>query len=454
MLSEVFAAIERRRQESVNGLKRFLRFASVSAQPGHAADVNACAQWLAGQLRDCGLEAGVEPTGGHPAVVARWPHRPGRPTVLLYGHYDVQPPEPLDQWASPPFEPTIRDGAIYARGAADDKGQVWAHVEAIRAWQQHGGPPVNLILLIEGEEEVGSENLACFIQSRRDQLTADIAVISDTSQFARGAPAITYGLRGLAYAEVFIQGPSHDLHSGIYGGAVPNPANILCRVLGSLHDADGRVNIDGFYDDVVPLSPQERDAWQRLPFDEQQFARDLGLRSLCGESGHTTLERRWARPTLDINGLTSGYQGPGAKTVIPSTASAKVSMRLVARQDPLKVQAAFERAVRQRCPDFVNVSFAWHGLSPAALVPLDSAGIRLAERAVQKGFGVPPVMVREGGSIPVVGLIKTHLRIDTLLVGFGLPDDRVHSPNEKFDLDALYHGTRTAAALYQELSAL
>lgn len=453
-MDDLFTSIESRRTAAVDGLKRLLRFASISAQPDHAQDVQACAQWLAGEFRQCGLQASVEPTGGHPVVLARSEHRPGRPTVLLYGHYDVQPPEPLDQWRSPPFEPTIRDGAIYARGAADDKGQVWAHVEALRAWQQHGGPPVNVIVLIEGEEEIGSENLERFIAGRRDELRADIAVISDTNQFARDVPAITYGLRGLAYAEVFIEGPSHDLHSGIYGGAVPNPANILCQVLASLHDTDGRVNIDGFYDDVGPLSSRERDMWAGLPFDDKQFARDLGLGALCGEMDYTTLERRWARPTLDINGLTSGYQGHGAKTVIPARASAKVSMRLVADQDPQKVQAAFERAVRQRCPNTVKVSFAWHGLSPAALVPLDSPGIRLAERAVEAGFGRPPVLVREGGSIPVVGLIKAQLGIDTLLVGFGLPDDRVHSPNEKFDLDALYRGTRTAAALYQELSAL
>jgi acetylornithine deacetylase/succinyl-diaminopimelate desuccinylase-like protein len=349
---------------------------------------------------------------------------------LFYGHYDVQPPEPLDKWVTPPFEPAVRDGAIYARGAVDYKGQVWAHVEAISAWQQHGGVPVNLTMLIEGEEEIGSENLEKFVRENRNELKADIAVISDTGQFARGAPAITYGLRGLVYCEVFITAADHDTHSGMFGGAIPNPANVLAELLATLHDRDGHVNLPGFYDDVKPLADSERDAWRKLPFDEKQFLRDLKLDQTFGEAGH------------------------GAKTIIPSTASAKVSMRLVPNQDPLKIVTTFERTLRERCPKTVKIEFARHGLAGPVLVPREGKGMQAATEAVTEGFGVAPTLIREGGSIPVVGLIKSALGIDTLLIGFGLPDDRVHSPNEKFDLDALHKGTRTAAVLYAKLADL
>src|SRR5688500_11052060 len=405
------------------------------------------------------MSVAIHPTAGHPVVVAKNEHKPGRPTVLFYGHYDVQPPEPLEKWETGPFEPTVRPDAaghpaIHARGAADDKGQVWAHCEAVLAWQAHGGLPVNLTMLIEGEEEIGSENLERFVREHRDELRADIAVISDTNQFARGLPALTCGLRGLVYMEVFVTGPSHDLHSGMFGGSVPNPANVLAELLATLHDQDGRVNLPGFYDDVKAIPPVERDAWRKLPFDEQNALKELALTEGTGEAGFSTLERRWGRPTCDVNGLTSGYQGHGAKTVIPSTASAKVSMRLVPNQDPAKVRDAFERALRERCPPGIKIEFKNHGLAPAALVPMDSKATRLAAEALEVGFGKRPTFMREGGSIPVVGLIKKVLGIDTLLVGFGLPDDRVHSPNEKMDLDALHRGTRTAAAVYDRRAHL
>jgi acetylornithine deacetylase/succinyl-diaminopimelate desuccinylase-like protein len=454
MLERVLQSVDAHRAQTVAGLKEFLRIPSVSAKPEHKADVQRCAQWLAEQLRGMGLWARVEPTGGHPLVLAGNERKPGRPTVLFYGHYDVQPPEPLEQWTSAAFEPAEREGAIYARGAADDKGQVWAHVQAIRAWQEQGGLPVNLVMLIEGEEEIGSDNLEAYLRAHQKELAADVAVISDTSQFARGLPAITYGLRGLVYMEVFITGPAYDLHSGVFGGSVPNPANVLVELLATLHTPDGRVNIPGFYDEVQELSPAERAATAKLPFDDQQCLRELGLAGLAGEPGYTTLERRWARPTCDINGLTSGYQGPGAKTIIPAKASAKVSMRLVPHQDPRKIEAAFEQAMRERCPKSVKIEFGRHGASPGVLVPFDSPAVRLAASAIRTGFGVDPVFMREGGSIPVVGQIKSILGADTLLVGFGLPDDRVHSPNEKFDLEALHQGTRTAAALYEELTRL
>jgi acetylornithine deacetylase/succinyl-diaminopimelate desuccinylase-like protein len=290
MLDDVLKTIEGRRDQSVAQLIDFLRIPSVSTKPEHAEDVKRCAQWLADQLKFAAMETAVMPTPGHPVVVAKNRHEPGRPTVLIYGHYDVQPPEPLEQWTSPPFEPTVRNGAVYARGAADDKGQVWAHVEAITAWQAHGGVPVNLTVLIEGEEEIGSRNLEAFVAEHRDALRADIAVVSDTNQFARGIPAITYGLRGLVYMEVTINAADHDLHSGMYGGAVPNPANTLCELLATLHDRDGRVNIPGFYDDVVPLADAERAMWRKLPFDEQQFAAELKLPGLQGEAGYSALE--------------------------------------------------------------------------------------------------------------------------------------------------------------------
>ena len=459
MLNQVLQTIDDRRDASLSALREFLRIPSVSTKPEHRQDMQQCATWLADQLREGGLHVAIHPTPGHPIVLARNTHQPGRPTVLLYGHYDVQPPEPLEQWTTPPFEPTVRTDdkgydAVFARGAVDDKGQVWCHAEAILAWQAHGGLPVNLIALIEGEEEIGSDHLEAFVREHANGLKADVALISDTNQFARGLPAITYGLRGLVYEEIFLTGPSHDLHSGLYGGAVPNPANVLCELIGALHDTAGRVNIPGFYDEVVPLTPAERAEWQQLPFDEQDVRRELGLDALTGESGYSTLERKWARPTCDVNGLKAGYQGEGAKTVIPATASAKVSMRLVPNQDPHKIREQFERVVRERCPANVKVEFRNHGLAGPVLVPREGEAVRLAAEALEQGFGVRPTLMREGGSIPVVGLIKRVLGIDTLLIGFGLPDDRVHSPNEKFDLDALYRGTRTAAALYERLAKL
>ena len=454
MIEDVLRTIDSRADASVAALREFLGIPSVSTKPEHAPDLRRCAQWLAERFGSSGLRAELRETGGHPVVLAKNEHKPGRPTVLLYGHYDVQPPEPLEKWKTPPFEPTVRDGAIYARGAADDKGQVWAHAEAIAAWHRHGGAPVNLTVLIEGEEEIGSENLERFVRQNREELRADVAVISDTNQFARGVPAITYGLRGLVYCEVFVTAADHDTHSGLYGGAIPNPANILCELLASLHDAKGRVNLPGFYDGVRDLEEPERAAWQKLPFDESQWLANLKLGEGSGEAGYSTLERRWARPTCDINGLTSGYQGHGAKTIIPSTASAKVSMRLVPAQDPLKIVTSFERTLRERCPKTVRIEFARHGLAGPVLVPREGPAMRAAAEALRQGFGAEPTLIREGGSIPVVGLIKSTLGIDTLLIGFGLPDDRVHSPNEKFDLDALHKGTRTAAVLYEKLAGL
>ena len=454
MLNDVLSQLDASRDAAVSRLMDFLRIPSVSTQEEQRGSVASCAARLASELQGMRLEARVYPTAGHPIVLAHNERITGRPTVLLYGHYDVQPAEPLELWTSPPFEPAVRDGAIYARGACDDKGQVWAHVEAIRAWQKLGGLPVNVILMIEGEEEIGSPNLLAFIEEHRKELTADIAVISDTSQFARGVPAITYGLRGLVYEEIFLEGPGHDLHSGVFGGAVPNAANILCQLIGSLHDAQSKVNIPGFYDDVLPLDDHERDLWRQLPADESKLARELGLAALTGETGFSALERTWARPTCDVNGITTGYQAEGAKTVIPAKASAKISMRLVPNQNPGKIRELFEKALRERCPASVKLQFKNHGLAEAQIVPLESKAMELAGEAVKIGFGQSPVFMRDGGSIPVVSVIKNLLGIDTIMVGFGLPDDCIHAPNEKFDLAAFYSGMRTAAALYERLGTL
>lgn len=456
MLEQVLTSVDETHDESLAKLKELLAIPSISTDSEYAGECRRCAGWLVDELKRADFTGQVHDTAGHPIVVAKNRHQTGRPTVLVYGHYDVQPPEPLDEWKSPPFEPTVRktpDGfdAIYARGAVDDKGQTWAHLHAISCWQKQGGPPVNLTLILEGEEEIGSPNLAPFIANHLDELKCDVAVVSDTQQFARGMPAITYGLRGLVYMEITVTGADHDLHSGLYGGTVRNPANVLCEIIATLHDQRGRVAIDGFYDDVLPLTDAERDEWKKFPFDEAKFFADLKLAGGFGEEGYSVLERKWARPTCDVNGLTSGYQGPGAKTIIPSKASAKVSMRLVPGQDPSKIAELFRRHIRQVAPANVTVDVRLHSAAPPALVPMQSRAVQCALRAIETGFHQKPALMREGGSIPIVSTFRSLLAVDTLLVGFGLPDDRIHSPNEKFDLDALFNGTRTIAALYYEL---
>ncbi|GIW75004.1 MAG: hypothetical protein KatS3mg104_0067 [Phycisphaerae bacterium] len=456
MLNDVLKTLENRSHQMLDRLKTFLRFRSISANPAYRDDCQQCAQWVADQLRFAGLEVAVMPTGGHPCVVARNQHQPGRPTVLMYGHYDVQPPEPLELWTSDPFDPVVRKtpsgtDAVFARGAVDDKGQVTCHLEAVTAWQAHGGLPVNLIMLIEGEEEIGSIHLESFVRQYRDVLRADVCIISDTNQFARGYPAITTGTRGLVYTEVIVRGPNRDLHSGLFGGAAPNPANVLVSLLASLHDPGGRIRVPGFYDDVIGLTDDEKRAWEKLPFSEQDFCKDLGIAATTGETGFSTLERIWSRPTCDINGLTAGYQGPGAKTVIGSQASAKVSFRLVADQDPRKIRDAFIKMMQDQAPPGVTVEVLDHGIAPAYRVSPDHPMMPAARKAIEIGFGQSPTLIRSGGSIPIVSTFKNELGLDVLFVGFGLPDDNVHSPNEKFDLDCLYRGARTIAVLLDEL---
>ncbi|HEX4131740.1 MAG TPA: dipeptidase [Pirellulales bacterium] len=436
-------------------LCELLRIPSVSADSAYRDDVRRAGNWVADQFRAMGLKTEVFETPGHPIIYAESLDAPGAPTVLVYGHYDVQPPDPLDLWISPPFEPTRRNGNLYARGATDDKGQMFTHIKSAEAWvRSEGRLPINLKYLIEGEEEVGSEHLEAFIVEHRRRLACDVVVISDTCQFAPGRPAITYGLKGIAYFELRLTGPNRDLHSGSFGGAVANPANALVKMLAALVNDRGRVQVPGFYDDVVPLADRERRQMAELGFDERAFMQELGVDALAGEEGYTTIERRWARPTCDINGLTSGYQGEGSKTVLPSKASAKFSFRLVPKQDPIKLQQSLEAMLRRACPPGITMHLTSYHAAPGVVVSLDNPYMAAAARAIEHGFGKPPVYIREGGSIPVVSTFKDTLGVDTLLLGWGLNDDNTHSPNEKFCLADFHRGIRASAFLWDELSNL
>jgi acetylornithine deacetylase/succinyl-diaminopimelate desuccinylase-like protein len=430
-----------------------LRIPSVSAESKHKQDVRRAGEWVLKQFQSLGLKAEMIKTAGHPLVYAESAAVAGAPTVLVYGHYDVQPPDPLDQWISPPFEPTRRDGNLYARGATDDKGQMLTHVKSAEAWLKTVGKlPVRLKFLIEGEEEVGSDNLYEFIGKEKDKLRCDVAVISDCSQFGPGQPAITYGLRGLAYFEVRLRGPKQDLHSGTFGGGVVNPAIALSKMMAALVDQHGRITVPGFYDDVIPLTERERKQFASLPFDEAEFKKQIGVTAVNGEEGYTTLERRSARPTFDINGLTSGYQGEGAKTILPAKASAKFSFRLVPNQDPKIIGKALEGYLRKLCPAGVTLELIDLSGAPGVVVPLESPYISAAGRAIEHGFGKAPVFIREGGSIPVVSTFHDALGVDTLLLGWGLDDDNTHSPNEKFCLADFHRGIKASARLWEELA--
>lgn len=433
-------------------LKTLLRIPSVSADPAFQPAMKQAAEFLHQQFLGLGFTSEIVATAGHPIVYAEWLKAPGMPTVLVYGHYDVQPPDPLDQWTTPPFEPTIRDGKIYARGATDDKGQFFTHMKAAEAWiKATGALPVNLKFVIEGEEEVGSNNLDHFLESNKHRLRADVAVISDTSQYAPGTPAITYGLRGILACEVTLTGPKKDLHSGIYGGAVANPAIMLSRLIAQLHDDQGRIQIPGFYDDVLPLTAAEREQFAALPFDEPAFLTEVGSPAVWGEAGFTATERRWARPTCDVNGLTSGYQGVGPKTIIPSKASAKITCRLVPHQDPEKLVSALQQFLQARCPASVTLSFkSYHGCPPFVFDPT-SRYIDAARTAITDAFGTAPVLIREGGSIPVVATFQKILGLSTLLLGWGQNTDNLHSPNEHFTIADFQRGIHASAALWPEL---
>jgi acetylornithine deacetylase/succinyl-diaminopimelate desuccinylase-like protein len=452
-VERVDAYLEKHRGDFEEQLKSLIRIPSVSAQPDHDKDTQRAAAFVRDDLASMGLKAELIPTKRHPIVYAEWLGAPGKPTVLVYGHYDVQPAEPLEPWLSPPFEPTVRDGNLYARGATDDKGQMFTHLKAAEAWlKATGSLPVNLKFLIEGEEEIGGANLEAYVAENHKRLACHYAVISDTSQFAPGMPAITYGLKGLAYFEVLVQGANRDLHSGTFGGTVTNPLNALVGILASLKGADGKIRIEGFYDAVKPLEDWERSAFGKLPFSESEFQADLTVPALTGEEGYSTLERKWARPTCDINGLYGGYAGPGPKTVLPCKGGAKLSFRLVPDQDPKTIETLFREHVRKHTPPGVTVEVISHHGAPAVLVDVNTSGFRAAVRAVEEGFGARPVFIREGGSIPVVGLLKQHLKVDTLLLGWGQNDDNLHGPNEKFSLADFHRGIKASAHLLQELA--
>jgi acetylornithine deacetylase/succinyl-diaminopimelate desuccinylase-like protein len=430
----------------------FLRIPSVSARSEHNGDTARAAQFVADSLRTVGLEAAVHPTAGHPVVVGEWRGAAGAPTILVYGHYDVQPAEPLELWHSPPFEPTVREGKIFARGSVDDKGQLFLHVKALEALLTvRGSLPVNVVFLAEGEEEIGSPNLTPFVEGHADLLRSDAVVISDSSMFAPGLPSILSSLRGLAYFQLDVTGPATDLHSGSYGGAVVNPATALARIIATFHDERWRVAIPGFYDSVREWTDDERAQIRALPFDEEVFRHETGAPALAGEAGYSTLERVWARPTCEINGLLSGYTGEGAKTVLPSRAMAKISCRLVPDQDPAEIESLLRRHIERVAPREVMVSLtALHGGRPWR-AHLDGPLYDAARRALAAAFGREPVIVGEGGSIPVVGDFDGILGTPVLLMGFGLPGENAHAPNEWISEDNFERGMRAVAMLWEEV---
>jgi len=446
--------LEAHRDRFVEDLKAVLRIPSVSAQESHREDVRRCARHIADHLKSLGMtRAEVVPTAGHPVVYAEWLGAPGRPTALLYGHYDVQPVEPLHLWTTPPFEPTLRDGKLYARGAVDDKGQVYMHLSAIEAHMKvNGGLPINLKVVIEGEEEVGSESLEAFLRERRAQLDADLILVSDTAMLGPDQPALCYALRGILYAQIEVQGPSKDLHSGHFGGAVMNPANALAIIIAALKDGDGRITVPGFYDRVRAIPPAERAAFKALPFDEAGFIKESGSPAAWGEQGYTTLERTTVRPTLDVNGIWGGYEGEGSKTVLPAFAAAKVSMRLVPDQEPKELFPRFEAYVKKLAPPGVTVRVLDLHSAPPWITAPDHPVLEAARRALARAWSKPAVMVREGGSIPVMATFNETHGLPAVLMGFGLDDDQVHSPNEKFSLSSFHGGTRSVAYLYEELA--
>jgi len=452
-MNQILDYIQSNQQRYLQELKEFLAIPSVSTKPENVPDMERCARWVTTHLTNIGMNnAQIFPTAGHPIVYADWLKAPGKPTVLIYGHYDVQPAEPIELWHSPPFEGTIRDGNLFARGATDDKGQAFVHFKGIEAFLKTIGTlPINIKMILEGEEEIGSSHLEQFVAEHKQLLKSDLVLISDTSMFAKGVPSICYGLRGLSYMQIDLVGPNKDLHSGSYGGSVHNPIQALSEIISLLHDKNGHITIPGFYQDVLKLTKKERTSFKKLPWKDVSYAKELGVRALYGEKGFTTLERLWARPTLECNGIWGGFTGEGAKTVLPSKSSAKISMRLVPNQKPEKIAKLFEKYIKKISPKTVSVTVRnLHGGEPA-ITPIDSPGVRTAIVALEKGFGKKPLYQREGGSIPIVVQFKKLLGIDTVLLGFGLPDENAHAPDEFLALDNFFGGIRTAAHFYNEL---
>ncbi len=453
-MKKIIEYIQENHDRYIGELTEFLRIPSVSTDPEHNEAVKTAAEFVARQLQEAGMTTvEIFPTEGHPIVYAERLVEEAKPTLLVYGHYDVQPVDPIELWESAPFEPTIRNGELYARGAADDKGQVFIHFKSAEAFLNTNRQlPVNIKYLIEGEEEIGSPHLDPFIETHQDLLKADVAMVSDTAMFAHGVPSICYGLRGLAYFQLDLQGAHTDLHSGSFGGTVVNPAFELSKILTAMKDEAGRITIPHFYDDVRELTEREKAEFARLPFDESTYKKALGLKELSGEEGCTPLERLWVRPTFEINGLKSGFTGKGAKTVLPAKAMAKVSMRLVPDQDPEKIADLFEDYVHALTPSSVHLETTrMHGGKPW-VASLDHPALRAATQAIKKGFGKEPVFQREGGSIPVVATFAELLNIPSVLMGIGLPDENAHAPNEKLNLDNFYAGIKSSAYFLDELS--
>ena len=447
--------IESKREDNLNELKEFLRIPSVSTKSEHKPDIERAAHWVADKLRSAGLEKiEIVPTKMHPLVYGESLHAPGKPTILFYGHYDVQPAEPLDLWTSPAFEPAVREGKLFGRGTADDKGQVHIHLKALEALQKSTGKlPLNVKVMIEGEEEVGSVSLWDFVEANHERLKADALVVSDTSMLAPGVPSITYGLRGLNYYEMEITGPAQDLHSGVFGGAVPNPITILAEAIAKLHDKRFRVTVPGFYSEVATPSTQERKALNSLPWKEKEFRKTVGARALCGEKGYTIVEQLWTRPTLEVNGIWGGYTGEGAKTVIASKAYAKLSTRLVPNQDPARIAKLVEKYIRKLLPKSVSCKFEVLSTGKPWVAPYSHPIFQKAIHALESGFGKKAVFIREGGSIPFVTQMHDTFKVPCVLLGFGLPDENAHAPDEHIALDNYFGGIRSVALFYDELAA-
>ncbi|MGB6482752.1 MAG: dipeptidase [Candidatus Acidiferrales bacterium] len=448
--------IESHRNDNLSELKEFLRIPSVSTKSEHKADIERSAKWVADRLRDAGFtNVEIVPTKLHPLVLADSLEAPGKPTILFYGHYDVQPAEPLELWTSPAFEPTVRDGKLYGRGTADDKGQVHIHLKALEALKKSQGRlPINIKVIIEGEEEVGSVSLWDFVARNKERLKADALIVSDTSMLAPGVPSVTYGLRGLNYYQIEVTGPAQDLHSGTFGGAVPNPITILAEAIAKLHDKNLRVTVPGFYDAVVIPSAKERKALDSLPWKESDFRRTAGAPGLCGEKGFTTLERIWCRPTLELNGIWGGYTGEGSKTVIPSKAFAKISTRLVPNQAPAKIAKQVERHIRKLLPKSVRCKFEVLSTGKPWVSPYTHPIFQNAIQALQKGFGKKAVFIREGGSIPFVTQMHDTFKVPCVLIGFGLPDENAHAPDEHILLENYFDGIKSIAIFYSNLAQI
>jgi acetylornithine deacetylase/succinyl-diaminopimelate desuccinylase-like protein len=450
------SAVEFARQHHtrfLDELKSLLRIPSISTLPEHKNDCRKAAETLAGELKRIGMEnVRLIETAGHPLVYADWLHAPGKPTALCYGHYDVQPPDPLDEWLSPPFEPAERNGNIYARGAVDDKGQMYMHVKALESLLATGGAlPLNVRVLLEGEEEVGGGGIATYVASKPSDLKADFALVSDTDMFAPGLPTLCTGLRGMIYTELEVRGARTDLHSGMYGGAAPNPFVALAQIIAKLKDENGHILIPGFYEGILPPSADELKAWKSLPFDEEEYrSHEVGSRALVGEAGFSVMERTWARPTLDVHGMPGGFIGAGAKTVIPAKAVAKVSMRLVPGMTPAKAFAQYKGYVEKIAPASVDVEVRLIHQGDPCLVPTDNPFMRAATRALHEVWGKDTVFIRSGGSIPIVGDFARHLGLPSVMMGFGLPDDNIHAPNEKFNLNNFKLGIETIIRFLQE----